>query len=564
MKLPIALCLGLMVGYNFLSELPDLPGTASSPVSVPVYCAPSLDLSKLSDDHGPLIKALKLVHFPVTSKVDSVQLYFDQGISQLYAFNHGEAGRSFKTAIRLDPAAPMPYWGMAMVLGPNYNAALNPALLKDINAAIENAKARMGTATFVEKGLIEALDLRFPEKQVDDLTSYNEAYSAAMKKLYETNPTNAEIAVLYIDALMNEHPWNFWLKDGTAQPWTGYTHSTIESVLKKWPDHPGAIHYYIHLTEASRQAERALPYANRLAELAKGNGHLVHMPSHAYIRTGHYHQGVLVNESAAASDSAYISQCRAEGFYPMMLYPHNIHFLAACAFLEGSSKKAINAAWAVSRQANKKYLAESITVQHFYSIPYYVLTQLEKWEDILRLPMPGESLKYPSAIWHYARGLAFAGKSDYKNAGLELNALEKISAEGTLKNYMIWDLNSAQQLVDMAVLILKGELNARHGKVELAITQFREAVKLEDQLNYNEPPDWFFSNRLRLGNWLIKSGQFKEAEKVYQEDLETFPENGWALHGLQKALAGQGKTAAATEVQSRFQKAWQWADISLK
>lgn len=557
--LPLAMGLSL-----FLINKSPVASDNNLVTSSSIYCAPVLDLAKLSDEHGPLIKAFKLVHFPVTTKVDSAQFYFDQGLSQLYAFNHGEAGRSFKTAIRLDPTAPMPYWGMAMVLGPNYNAALNPALLKDINAAIENAKARMGTATLTEKGLIEALDLRFPEKQMGDLTPYNEAYSTAMKKLYETNPTYAEISVLYIDALMNEHPWNFWLKDGTAQPWTEYTLSTIEAVLNKWPEHPGAIHYYIHLTEASRQAERALPYANRLGELAKGNGHLVHMPSHTYIRTGHYHQGVLVNEAAAASDSAYISQCRAEGFYPMMLYPHNIHFLAACAFLEGSSKKAIYAAWAVSRQADKKYLAESITVQHFYSIPYYVLVQLEKWEDILRLPMPGESLNYPRAIWHYARGLAFAGKSDYKNAGLELNALEKISAEGTLKNYMIWDLNSAQQLVDMAVLILKGELNARQGKVELAITQFREAVKLEDQLNYNEPPDWFFSNRLRLGSWLIKSGQFEAAEKVYLEDLETFPENGWALHGLQKALTGQGKTAAAREAQSRFQKAWQWADITLK
>lgn len=557
--LPLAMGLSL-----FLINKSPVASDNNLVTSSNIYCAPVLDLAKLSDEHGPLIKAFKLIHFPVTTKVDSAQFYFDQGLSQLYAFNHGEAGRSFKTAIRLDPTAPMPYWGMAMVLGPNYNAALNPALLKDINAAIENAKARMGTATLTEKGLIEALDLRFPEKQVGDLTPYNEAYSTAMKKLYETNPTNAEIAVLYIDALMNEHPWNFWLKDGTAQPWTEYTLSTIEAVLNKWPEHPGAIHYYIHLTEASRQAERALPYANRLGELAKGNGHLVHMPSHTYIRTGHYHQGVLVNEAAAASDSAYISQCRAEGFYPMMLYPHNIHFLAACAFLEGSSKKAIDAAWAVSRQADKKYLAESITVQHFYSIPYYVLVQLEKWEDILRLPMPGESLNYPRAIWHYARGLAFAGKSDYKNAGLELNALEKIAAEGTLKEQIIWDMNPAQQLVDMAVLILKGELNARQGKVELAITQFREAVKMEDQLNYNEPPDWFFSNRLRLGSWLIKSGQFGAAEKVYREDLETFPENGWALHGLQKALTGQGKTAAAREAQSRFQKAWQWADITLK
>jgi tetratricopeptide (TPR) repeat protein len=558
----LALCLGL--AYFFTSGEPGSKQYEPAISSIPVFCAPALDWSLMSDDHGPLIQEFKLVHLAIATKVDSAQLYFDQGLSQLYAFNHGEAGRSFKTAIRLDPTAAMPYWGLAMVLGPNYNAALNPGALKDINEAIQNAKSRSLTATELEKGLINALALRFPATPVENMTPYNAAYVKAMKELYELHPSSEEIAVLYIDALMNEHPWNFWLKDGTAQPWTSHTVSVIESVLKKWPDHPGAIHYYIHATEASREPEKALPFADKLAALVKGNGHLVHMPSHTYIRTGDYHKGVLVNEEASASDSVYISQCRAQGFYPMLLYPHNIHFLAACAFLEGSSRKAIDAAWMVSRKTDKKNLAESITVQHFYSIPYYVLAQLEKWEEILRLPMPGESLKYPKAIWHYARGLAFAGKSDYKNASLELTALDKIATEGTLKEQIIWDMNPAQQLVDMAVLILKGELNARQGKLDLAITQFKEAIQLEDQLNYNEPPDWFFSNRLRLGSWLIKSGQFVAAEKVYREDLETFPENGWALHGLQKALTGQGKMAEAGEVQSRFQKAWQWADITLK
>lgn len=563
MKIELALSLGFVFFYGY-NAIPTGTSSKSVSSSLPVYCAPAMDPVKMKDDHGPLIKAFKLVHLPVSTSVDSAQLYFDQGLSQLYAFNHGEAGRSFKTAIRLDPSAPMPYWGLAMVLGPNYNAALNPGALKDINVAIENARSRSAEATDIEKGLINALALRFPAAPVEDMTDFNAAYAMAMKKLSNQYPSNAELAVLYIDALMNEHPWNFWLKDGTAQPWTTNTIAVIESVLKKWPEHPGAIHYYIHATEASQVPEKALPYADRLAELVKGNGHLVHMPSHTYIRTGDYHKGVLVNEEASASDSVYISQCRAEGFYPMLLYPHNIHFLAACAFLDGSTKKAIDAAWMVSRQADKKYLAESITVQHFYSIPFYVLVQLEKWEDILRIPMPGESLTYPKAIWHYARGLAYAGRSDFNNAQQELQNLEKIVKDGTLKSMLIWDLNSAQQLVEMALLVLDGELNARHGNTAMAIQQFREAVKLEDQLNYNEPPDWFFSNRLRLGSWLLKTGQAEAAATVYLEDLKTFPENGWALHGLEKALKAQGKTEAAAAVQIRFRKAWQWADLALK
>jgi tetratricopeptide (TPR) repeat protein len=563
MKIELALSLGFVFFYGY-NAIPTGTNNKSVSSSLPVYCAPAMDPVKMKDDHGPLIRAFKFVHLPVSTKVDSAQLYFDQGLSQLYAFNHGEAGRSFKTATRLDPSAPMPYWGLAMVLGPNYNAALNPGALKDIRAAIENARSRSALATDIEKELITALALRFPDAPVEDMTAFNAAYATAMKKLSNQYPSNAELAVLYIDALMNEHPWNFWLKDGTAQPWTNNTIAVIESVLKKWPEHPGAIHYYIHATEASQVPEKALPYADRLAELVKGNGHLVHMPSHTYIRTGDYHKGVLVNEEASASDSVYISQCRAQGFYPMLLYPHNIHFLAACAFLEGSTKKAIDAAWMVSRQADKKYLAESITVQHFYSIPFYVLVQLEKWEDILRLPMPEESLIYPKAIWHYARGLAYAGRSDFNKAQLELQNLEKIVKDGTLKSMLIWDLNSAQQLVEMALLVLDGELKARQGNTAMAIRQFREAVKLEDQLNYNEPPDWFFSNRLRLGAWLLKTGQAEAAATVYQEDLKTFPENGWALHGLEKALKAQGKTEAAAAVQIRFRKAWQWADLALK
>lgn len=563
MKIVSTLLLGLGLSYFFLTN--DAPRQYSPlPADpIPVFCAPSLDWSKMKDDHGPLIPAFTLTTFKISSRVDSAQLYFDQGLSQLYAFNHGEAGRSFKTAIRLDPVTPMPYWGLAMVLGPNYNAALNPAALDEINAALKKAKALLGSATQVEKGLIAALDQRFPDAPVEDMTPYNEAYTAAMYKLYQTHATLPDLAVLYIDALMNEHPWNFWQKDGKPQAWTAATVAAIETILKRWPNHPGAIHYYIHATEASQQAELALPFADRLGAMVKGNGHLLHMPSHTYIRTGDYHKGVLVNEAAAASDSVYISQCNARGYYPMLLYPHNIHFLAACAFLEGNSSKAIEAAWMVSKLADRKYLAENVTVQHFYSIPYYLLVQLEKWEDILQLPMPGESLLYPRAIWHYARGMALAATSDFQQADQELRALEKIASDKTLEKQLIWELNTAQQLVSMAGFVLKGELDARQGNITAAIPVFKAAIGLEDQLNYNEPPDWFFSNRLRLGSWLLKSGDFSGAERVYSEDLQTFRENGWALHGLHKALLAQGKKSAAANVQARFIKAWQWADVKL-
>lgn len=564
MKSILLLPLGLGLGYFFIAhESPQKPNPAPSPGSA-VYCAPALDETKLQDDHGPLIQAFRLTHFKITTGNDSAQLYFDQGLSQLFAFNHGEAGRSFKTAIRLDPNAAMPHWGMAMVLGPNYNAALNPSALADINAAITKAQDNGKHATPVEKALIQALDERFPEKVEEDMTPFNAAYTSAMEKMYEAFPSQAEIAVLYIDALMNEHPWNFWMKDGTAQPWTNNTVDVVEKILQQWPDHPGVIHYYIHLTEASQQAEKALPHADKLGALAKGNGHLMHMPSHTYIRTGDYHKGVLVNEAASEADSSYISQCRADGFYPMLLYPHNVHFLAACAFLEGNSRKAINAAWAVSRLADRRYLADNVTVQHFYSIPYYVLTQLQKWDDILRLPRPGESLQYPSALWHYARGMAYCGKGDLKKATIELTALKKIIAGKSLEKQMIWDLNTAQQLVDIARLVLEGELLIRQGAEARAIPVLREAVAIEDKLNYNEPPDWFFSVRLSLGKCLLIAGKMAEAEEVYSEDLLTFRENGWALHGLYKARLAQGKKEAAAQAYARFEKAWQWADITLK
>jgi tetratricopeptide (TPR) repeat protein len=528
-----------------------------------IYCAPSFDVTKLNQGTAPLIKGLGNLHWPISTPSALAQKYFDQGVTLIYSFNHGEAGRSFKEVIRLDSTCAMAYWGLGMVLGPNYNAALNPSSLKEIQEVMNKAVMYAAAAAPREKALIGALAKRFPVEEVKDMTPYNEAYAQAMKKVYEQFPGDVNVAAFYADALMNEHPWNLWLKDGTAQPWTAAIRQVLETILAQDVNHPGANHMYIHAMEASKMAGKALPSADRLRNLLPAAGHLVHMPAHIYIRTGDYHKGVIATEKANEADSTYIAQCKAQGAYPLMYYPHNIHFLAACAFFEGNSKKALDAAWMVSRKADRKYLANMPLVQHFYVIPYYVMIHMGRWDDILAQPVPGESLKYPNAVWHYARGMAYKAKNNLAQAAGELEALKKFTTDESLRHLLVWDMNSVLDLINIAAYTLEAEIASGHGQYSAAVTAARKAIDIEDKLLYTEPPDWFFSVRLTLGHILVQAKEFTEAEKVYRQDLATYPENGWALMGLYNSLIGQGKAPEAAAVKKRFDKAWQWADITI-
>jgi tetratricopeptide (TPR) repeat protein len=528
-----------------------------------VYCSPSFDPATLNAANAPFFEGLGNHHYPITSSSEKAKQYFDQGLTLIYAFNHGEAGRSFKAAIKLDSTCAMAYWGLAMVLGPNYNSPLNPASLKDINDAVDKAVLYAENTSPNEQALIRALRHRFPTEEVRDMTPYNEAYANAMKHAHEAFYDDPDIAALYVDAMMNEHPWNLWKKDGNPQPWTSEIVKTIEALLAKAPEHPGANHMYIHIMEASLDANKALPSADRLPGLVPAAGHLVHMPSHIYIRTGNYHKGVIANENATAADSSYIAQCKVEGVYPMMYFPHNIHFLAACAFLEGNSEKAVDAAWSVSRHADKKYILESAAIQHYSIIPFYVLVQMGKWKEILDLPWPQMDLQYPVAVWHYARGMAFTAKGNLNQADAELAALKTIAKNEKLDSLLIWGTNSAAQLARIAVDVLSGELSAKRGAYKEAIAFLTHAKEIEDGLMYQEPPDWFFSTRHTLGHILLQAKQYLDAERVYLEDLITYPENGWALMGLYQSLVGQGKKQEAAIVKRRFDTAWKYADLKI-
>lgn len=548
----------VLLGYTPSAQ----PGqTGNSPVAV--YCAPSFDTTNFKKGKAPLIDGLGNLHFPVTTRSKLAQRFFNQGLTLVYAFNHGEAARSFQEMLRNDSTAAMGWWGMAMVLGPNYNAALNPSSLEEINTVMRNAQRFAAKATPKEQAMIAALARRFPAEPVSDMGPFAAAYADGMRQVNQRFPDDADIAVLYADALMNEHPWNFYLRDGEPQPWTKGVEQVLEQTMARFPNHPGALHMYLHAVEASPTASRALPAAKRLLNMVPAAGHLVHMPAHIYIRTGHYHDGVLSTEQAQVSDSSYIVQCKSQGTYPLLYYPHNVHFLAACAFLEGNSQKAIAAAWNVSRLADRRYLATNVTVQHYYIIPYYVLVHLGEWQQILSIPTPGESLQYPRAIWHYARGMAYTATGNLPAARQELASLQGYAADTTLRPLLVWETNSSLDLIGIAAFTLEAELLAHERQYDRAIERLRKAAAIEDGLNYQEPPDWFFSVRHSLGHVLVQAKKFAEAEQVYLEDFKTFPENGWALRGLYSSLVGQQKHQEAEAVRQRFEKAWQWADIKI-
>lgn len=513
---------------------------------------------------APLFDQLGNNHFAITTSNEWSQKFFDQGLTLTYGLNHAEAMRSFKEAARLDEECAMCYWGMAYVLGPNINAAMDSSLVVEANGYIAQAKQYLNKVTPLEQQMIEAIDLRYPKSEEQTLKSCYESFAESMKATYLNFKENNDVATLCAEALMDLHPWDYWnTKTDEPQPWTGEILGILENTLAANPNHPGANHYYIHATEASRNPGRAIEAANTLINLVPAAGHLVHMPAHIYIRTGNYHEGSIAGELSVVADSLYITNCKAQGVYPLAYYPHNYHFLAATATLEGRGNLAIQSAFKVAQNADAQlmYQPEWATLQHYYIIPYYILVKFGQWGKVLELPKP--DLLYPEAIWHYARGMAFLGTNQIEQAQNELVSLQRINGNEELQQISIWELNTVDHLVRIATLILEAELENNQGNPELAISNLIEAVAIEDQLNYNEPPDWFFSVRHILGAIYLEDDAYELAEKTYLEDLAIYPKNGWALKGLQISLEAQDRIDEAQKVSAEHSEAWQYADFEL-
>lgn len=518
------------------------------------------------DNIAPLLDGYDVIHYPITTKDTLVQRYFNQGLALAYAFNHAEAARSFYYATKLDPKCAMAYWGYAYVLGPNYNAGMEPDNYQRAYEAIQTAKTLSDTATTKEKEVIEAMSLRYSAEPPENRSALDQAYSEAMKQLYKKYPDDTEISALYAESLMDLHPWDLNEKDGTEKPWTLEIVSLLESLMKKHPKHPGAHHFYIHAVEASNTPERSNASAQLFDEgLVPGSGHLLHMPSHTYIRTGEYHKGTLSNIAAVNADSTYVTTCHAQGAYPLAYFPHNYHFMAATATLEGNSHWAMVGANKVSEHVHPDIMKQPGwgTLQHYYTIPYYVAVKFKKWDEILNMNLETFDLKYPKAVRHYAEGMAHLGKGDGVKAKAELVELEILANDESLKEITVWDINSVYELVQIAKNVLKGEILAKEGNYDESISLLKEAVALEDALNYNEPPDWFFSIRHHLGAVEVEAGQYRNAITTYNEDLKLFPKNGWALHGLMVAYEKLHDVENLEKIKALFEKSWENADIQL-
>ena len=513
---------------------------------------------------APLFANLGNLHFEISTKDQKAQTYFDQGVKLTYAFNHAEAHRSFMEASRLDPKSAMTYWGQAYTLGPNINDPMpDDQRRKKSYEAIVKAQNLSKSGTPKEKALIEALAHRYSDDLTKEISELNLAYMDAMEKVVEAFPDDAHVQTLYAASIMNTMPWNYWDNEGNPAPNTLKGKTALEKAMELNPDHPGAHHYYIHMVELPKP-DLAIPSADKLGSLMPAAGHIVHMPSHIYIRVGRYEDAVKVNQAAILADEDYISQCYSQGMYPLGYYPHNLHFLWSASTLLGNSDLAIDAA---KKTAEKVPLGEMVTLpflQDFASTPLLAYTRFGKWNEILTIPYPGDEYKHLKLIWHYARGIAFVRKNNIKEAKEELEALTLIKNDPELETVVANYTNPSSSIAQIAHGVVSGEIANAEGNIQDALEHLKLAVFYEDQLIYSEPTAWHIPVRQTLGAVLLRAQKYEEAEKVYKEDLEILRQNGWSLMGLHESLVGQNKLEEAKKIKQEFDNAWKHADIALK
>ena len=503
-----------------------------------------------------MMSGLGDLHHPVSTKNHEAQEFFDQGLRLIYAFNHDEAARSFHRAADLDPKLAIAHWGVAEAVGPNYNDPASDDRFKQAHDEIQKAVDLSANASASEQAYIQAMALRFPADPKADRRQAAEAYHDAMREVSKKFPDDLDAATLFAESGMNLHPWGLWHTDGTPEAGTEEIVATLESVLRRDPDHLGAVHYYIHAVEASRNPERALAGANKLASLAPAAGHIVHMPAHVYIRTGDYEAAVKTNEAAAAVDRAYIKASGAQGIYPMMYYSHNLHFIAMCAAMNGDYSES---------KKNAEMLAAHVgpavkmmpPLEGFMTIPIAVEIRFHKWDDILKMPAPDPEMKTTTVFYHFARGMALASTGKISEAEAEYKIVS--DAEKATPEDVIFAMpvnNKAKDIMKIAEDVLGAKIAVAKKDNSGAIAMLREAVDLQDKLKYGEPPDWFFPVRESLGAVLLMNGDAAGAEQVFRADLEKNPRNPRSLFGLRQALKAQGRDYDAGFVEKQFQASW--------
>jgi len=526
------------------------------PLAVPGTVLALAQGAQLFDDLGTLNR-------PVGTASPEAQRYFDQGLRLAYGFNHDEATRSFARAAELDPGCAACLWGVAWTLGPNYNVPMLEGAAQAAWDALQAARERSARARPVEQSLIVALATRYQGPKSIDAASQqplNEAFAAAMRDVARAHPDDDDVQVIFAESLMDVNPWHLWTLDGKAAPGTEEIVVTLEKVLSRRSAHPGANHYYIHAVEASTRPDRAVPAAERLPGLMPAAGHIVHMPAHIFQRVGRYEDASEANRRAVKADEAYLARTRPPGYYPMYL-GHNHGFLAYAASMLGRSEESLRAARGSTKAIPPEMLDMMPGMDFFASEPLLVMVRFGKWKEILAEPRPPE--KYPTltGLWLHARGMALASTGKSSEAWATMRELRTLATK--IPPDLLAGQNPASAMCRLGADAIEARIAERAKSWKPAITAWTRAVAQEDSFAYNEPADWFYPMRHYLGAALLDARKPREAEAVFREDLKHNPGNGWALHGLETALAAQGKKDEAAATRAKFDEAWKEADIRL-
>ena len=497
---------------------------------------------------------------PIATDSALAQKFFDQGLALIFGFNHEEAARLFARASELEPKSPMPHWGIALALGPNYNLPPMPEREEKAWRAIAKAKELATNAPENERAYVEALVTRYSKDPHEDRHKLAVAYKDAMKEVKECYPDDLDAATLYAEALMNLRPWQLWTADGLPAEGTLEIVEVLENVLRRDPNHPGANHYYIHAVEASKTPERALPSAMRLGSIMPGAGHIVHMPSHIFLRLGDFQSSATVNETASEVDRKYIERSGAKGVYPLMYYSHNLHFVSYARMMQGRYDDALDYARRLKRNVDGS-IDEMPMIAPYGTFEWLILSRFAKWEELLAQPRPKEKNGFLNAMYHYSRGLAFAGLGRTNEAKVERGEMEGVSGQISEKEMLM--INSARSVLATGLADLDARIARAEGDAGTEIVHWRRAVDLQDKLSYMEPPEWHYPVREALGGALLRQGKPSEAEAVFRKDLEINPRNGRSLFGLLEALKVQKKSVSTDWVKREFTEAWKYSPASL-
>jgi tetratricopeptide (TPR) repeat protein len=526
----------------------------------------------VADDGGdrpaaaPLLDGLGNHHHPVSTQSRQAQRYFDQGLTLCYAFNHPEAIRSFRGALRHDPECAMAHWGIAYASGPHVNRPMTPEDNERAWQAMTAALQLKSKTNAREQAFINAMATRYQQAFQEDRSALDKAFAAAMRDVTRAYPDDLDAQTIFAEALMDTMPWDYWLKDRSPKPETEEAFAALRYVLKRNPDHPGATHYYIHAVEAGPNPEWGLPAADRLRQLTPNAGHLVHMPSHIYMRVGQYEDAEIANRLAVKADRAYLRSCAAQGFYPGAYYPHNEHFLWYATYFQGRSRDALTAARKVESIALENYCGPNKALEgpRFRHLPALTQARFGRWDEVLKTPQPAVTNDFliDRAMWHFTRGLAFAARQDAAAAEREHQALTQLIGSDQAKA-LDAPTFPATGVLKVAGHWLAGKVAEARGDFPAGIAHLKDAVQAEDELPYMEPAFWPVPTRPALGALMLKAGQMSEAEAVFREDLQRWPRNGWALFGLEHTLRAQGKIQSADLVRSEFESAWKRADVKL-